>query len=86
MSRRERLWPTAVAALTAMFVISPVGHADAAKSPPPKAQPADADDELLEFLGTVGAEDDNEDWLDYLSSTDIAKVAKAQPPRSGEKK
>lgn len=43
------------------------------------AKPAvhEADDELLEFLGSVGEESDGE-WIDYLSKTDISKAAKAK--------
>lgn len=73
---------------------------------PKKADPA-ADAELLEFLGSVdsGADSqatvDDGSWIDYLSQTDISKVAKtadpngaarqktateAQPPGSGDKK
>jgi hypothetical protein len=50
----------------------------------PKApDPADAD--LLEFLGTVdsGADSqatDDGSWIDYLSQTDIGKVAKTANP------
>ena len=40
------------------------------------AAPA-ADDELLEFLGSVGEEADG-DWIDYLSKTDISKASKAK--------
>ena len=36
-----------------------------------------ADDELLEFLGSVGEESDGE-WIDYLAKTDISKAAKAK--------
>jgi hypothetical protein len=43
----------------------------AAKTPVPEA-----DDDLLEFLGSV--DEGDEDWIDYLSQTDIAKVAKAK--------
>jgi hypothetical protein len=57
----------------------------AAKKPAPSAastaaKPAattSADDELLEFLGSVGEEADGE-WIDYLSKTDISKAAKAK--------
>ena len=42
------------------------------------AAPA-ADEELLEFLGSVGEEADGE-WIDYLSKTDISKAAKAKNP------
>jgi hypothetical protein len=73
---------------------------------PKQADPA-ADAELLEFLGSVdsGADSqtpaDDGSWIDYLSQTDIGKVAKtadpkdasgkktateAQPPASGDKK
>lgn len=73
---------------------------------PKQADPA-ADAELLEFLGSVdsGADSqataDDGSWIDYLSQTDIVKVAKtagpkdasgkqttpeAQPPASGDKK
>ena len=37
--------------------------------------PADA--ELLEYLGSVDAEEDQE-WMDYLARTDIAQVVKAK--------
>jgi hypothetical protein len=67
---------------------APPAKAPAAKGPPPAAankpaatppaKPAapEADDELLEFLGSVDSETGDEDWLDYLSRTDIAKAAK----------
>ena len=65
-------------------------NAPAAKSPPtaasavkkpaatPPAKPAtpEADDELLEFLGSVDSETGDQDWLDYLSRTDVGKAAK----------
>jgi hypothetical protein len=43
------------------------------------AKPAvhEADDELLEFLGSVGEESDGE-WIDYLSKADLSKAAKAK--------
>jgi hypothetical protein len=57
------------------------GTAAADDSKPP--DPADAD--LLEFLGTVdsGADSqaaDDGSWIDYLSQTDIGKVAKTANP------
>ncbi len=72
--------------LVCLFVgLIPAGQADDAKTPPkavaPKAPPAkvaavpEADDELLEFLGGVDSETGDQDWLDYLSRTDIGKVA-----------
>jgi hypothetical protein len=51
----------------------PPKPADAAKAAPPMTE---ADEELLEFLGSVDAESEDEDWLDYLAQTDVAKVAK----------
>jgi hypothetical protein len=78
----------------------------AAAEDPKQTDPA-ADAELLEFLGSVdsGADSqataDDGSWIDYLSQTDIGKVAKttdeqgasgkqtatqAQPPASGDKK
>jgi hypothetical protein len=48
-------------------------HTETAK---PAAPAPEVDDELLEFLGSVDADSEDEDWLDYLSQTDIAKVAK----------
>ena len=58
---------------------------DAAKSPPP--EPADV--ELLEFLGSVGSED--QAWKNYVAQTDAAKAskvaaAKTTPPANGGKK
>ena len=50
--------------------------APAAAKPTP-ATPT-ADDEFLEFLGSLDDEGADEDWLDYLSRTDIEKVAKAK--------
>jgi hypothetical protein len=64
--------------------IAPALHADeannaaakpaAAKTAPPPA----AEDEFLEFLGSVDTDDADEDWMDYLAQTDIVKVAKAK--------
>jgi hypothetical protein len=58
--------------------------ASAAVTPPSKpasastAKPvAPADEDLLEFLGSVDEEADGE-WIDYLSKTDISKVGRAK--------
>lgn len=56
---------------------SPASKPAAASPPRTKAAAPSADDELLEFLGSVGEEADGE-WIDYLSKTDIAKAAKAK--------
>lgn len=57
--------------------IVPAVHGADAK--PPEATPVpEADDELLDFLGSVDLDSADEDWLDYLAQTDIAKVAKAK--------
>lgn len=52
-----------------------------AASPKPAAPVAAADEELLEFLGGADGElddDDGDDWLDFLSSTDIRRIAGAK--------
>jgi hypothetical protein len=73
-----RLWP-----LWLLVTFAPVVLADEPKSPAKKpaasATPAapPADDELLEFLGSVGEEADGE-WIDYLSKTDISKISRAK--------
>ena len=64
--------------------LAPALQADEAKSAPVK--PADAksapvpsaDDEFLEFLGSVDTDAADEDWLDYLAQTDLSKVSKAK--------
>jgi hypothetical protein len=38
-----------------------------------------ADADLLEYLGSVDAEE-GQDWMDYLARTDLAQVAKAKKP------
>jgi hypothetical protein len=52
---------------------------------PPAAKIVPADDALLEFLGEAdpGSEQPDKDWLEFLSNTDIAKVASGN--RSGAK-
>jgi hypothetical protein len=63
-----------------------------AKKPAPAASPApattpvpEADDELLEFLGSVDADTGDQDWIDYLSRTDVGKVAKDEKVAKGPK-
>jgi hypothetical protein len=60
----------------------PAATAASTAAKPAAVQPAkpavhEADDELLEFLGSVGEESDGE-WIDYLSKTDLSKAAKAK--------
>jgi hypothetical protein len=38
------------------------------------------DEELLEFLGSIDTDD--EDWIDFLSQTDVKQVAKTEKPSS----
>ena len=102
MSPWRRLWPVGLLALLAPGAHaddtsgpSRKPAPPAAATPPSKPAPAPAskppapgaDDGLLEFLGSVGEESDGE-WIDYLSKTDISKVAgakpKAAPPAKGE--
>jgi hypothetical protein len=77
LNRRYRL-VLAFAVLTAGS--AGVGLADDTRKP---ADPA-LDDELLEFLGSVDpasdAVPDDGSWIDYLSQTDISKVAKPGNP------
>jgi hypothetical protein len=62
----------------------------AANDPKPADPGTDAD--LLEFLGSVdsGADSqasaDDGSWIDYLSQTDIGKVAKAPDPKDPPRK
>jgi hypothetical protein len=63
-------------------VKKPAATATSTAPKPAAAKPAkpavhEADDELLEFLGSVDEESDGE-WIDYLSKTDISKAAKAK--------
>jgi hypothetical protein len=70
-------------ALCAAVLAASVVRADASQSTSSSSSPASGDDsDLIEFLGSVGAED--EEWLTYLAQTDPTKVAKApqEPPAS----
>jgi hypothetical protein len=83
----RRLWPVwllvacsplARADETSAPAKKPAAPSTAASKPAvaaPKPAAHEADDELLEFLGSVGEESDGE-WIDYLSKTDIPKAAK----------
>jgi hypothetical protein len=56
--------------------LAPLAPADEAKPAAKAATVPEADDELLEFLGSVDSDTGEQDWIDYLAQTDIAKVAK----------
>jgi hypothetical protein len=68
-------------ATLALSFLCGVAVADDPKQPDPAT-----DAELLEFLGSVdsGADSqtsaDDGSWIDYLSQTDIGKIAKAPDP------
>ena len=60
-----------------------------AEDPPKQPPPEPADAEFLEFLGSVGSDDDG--WINYLAQTDPAAAArvaaaKTPPPDNGGKK
>ena len=67
-------------AATAAAAKNTAGKPAAATKTAPAAKPAApaADDDLLEFLGSVDSDSGDQDWIDYLSQTDIAKVAKGK--------
>ena len=87
MSGARRLW-----LLWLLAALAPAAHADEAKSPAKKPAPAaatpvtkpapapatGADDEFLEFLGSVDTDGGDADWIEYLARTDVSKVAKAK--------
>jgi hypothetical protein len=60
--------------------------AQEAKTPPQKSaasKPAPApstvvDDEFLEFLGSVDADDPDGDWMEYLAENDVVSEARAK--------
>lgn len=84
MSDTRRLWSLWLLVACAPFARADDTSTPAAKKPaasatsaPAKPAVTAADDDLLEFLGSVGEESDGE-WIDYLSKTDISKAAKAK--------
>jgi len=85
------------AQMVLVAVIATAASGQEAKPPtqkPPASKPAPepstvTDDEFLEFLGSVDSTDVDGDWMEYLSQTDIAKVARAKkesPPAPEVKK
>jgi hypothetical protein len=78
MLNRHSCWVLALVVLTAG---SGTGWADDVHKP---AAPSN-DDDLLEFLGSVDSpsdsgQPDDGSWIDYLSQTDINRVAKPGNP------
>ena len=77
MLNRHSSW---VLALAVWMAGSAVGWADDTHKP---AAPAN-DDDLLEFLGSVDPASDSQpddgSWIDYLSQTDINRIAKPGNP------
>jgi hypothetical protein len=72
-----------------------MASAEEAKPPPQKtaaAKPAPApataaDDEFLEFLGSVDSDGADGDWLEFLGQTEVGKGSKAKDtPRATEVK
>jgi hypothetical protein len=62
------------------FAVLTAGSAMALADNSRKPSPPQSDDELLEFLGSVDpasdtAQPDDGSWIEYLSQTDIGKVA-----------
>jgi hypothetical protein len=71
----------AMASAPVALAADPVAPANPPARPPAKAPPAApdeaaVDDELIEFLGSIGDTTEEGDWLDFLSNTDIDQVAK----------
>jgi hypothetical protein len=59
------------------LMLAPATHR--AQESPAAEEPVD--EELLEFLGSIDTEDD-EDWIEFLSQTDVKQVAKTEQPSS----
>jgi hypothetical protein len=85
MLKQRSRWMLAFAVLMAGWPMLPAGSgvalADDTRKP---ADPA-ADEELLEFLGSVDpasdtVQPDDGTWIEYLSQIDIGKVAKRNNP------
>jgi hypothetical protein len=80
------IWWSSVGVLLGVLALaSPTLRADDPTNKPP-AKPAD-DADLMEFLGGIGAEDEN--LIDFLGRTDPRKIAAASepkhpPPASGQ--
>ena len=85
MRPQHILVPAAVSLVLA--AAAPVAGSKPAEPTDKPAEPPATDAELLEFLGSVdsGADQvaaDDGSWIDYLSQTDISKVAQNSDPVS----
>ena len=93
MSGRRRLWMFWLLAALVPAANADEAKSSAQKPAPASARPAPAvaakpvtapapatgaDDEFLEFLGSVDTDSGDKDWMDYLAQTDVSKVAKAK--------
>ncbi len=56
----------------------PVSVEPAAKTANAPSPATGADEEFLEFLGSVDTDTGDQDWIDYLAQTDVSKVAQAK--------
>jgi hypothetical protein len=75
-------WSRLVLAFAVLTAGSGIALADDTTRKPPNPS---SDDELLEFLGSVDpasdtVQPDDGSWIEYLSQTDIGKVAKPGSP------
>lgn len=68
---------------SALYCAAPAQQLRAAEPPgakPAGTAPADDDLDLLEFLGSIDATNEDQDWLEFLRNTDIGKVARLKTP------
>jgi len=80
------MWNRSVRLLLTLVALTPTCGGALADNKKPPAPVTDA--ELLEFLGSVDAAADPQgaddgSWIEYLSQTDISKVAKTADPSAG---
>jgi hypothetical protein len=64
---------------SALALAGVVGHA-AEPGPAKKAKAEAADEELLEFLGSIDDGESDSAWYEWLTRNDPAKVGKAKEP------
>ena len=71
------------AVLLAAIALALPAAAGAKEPAPSEDLEVEVDAELLEFLG--GIDELDEEWMDYLTQTDIEKVVKSEPAPEGRK-